>query len=338
MQHATRLRATRASPPNLAGHDDKRRTTYTAALQQFDELMQAAAVTSAVTRPLPLYYAVHQAGKAIAAAWAEGEWSHIGHGHGLGQEKGVASGWQSDVLQFRVQPRGRGIFGAVARTLGAATLTGGVPIGALWAALPEVNAPPGDKWPLALPVEPQWVENQAGAPFATNPFGGNVYFRGKPALDDAVAVNDLLSMYPAAAGAVAHTHQGELVRVPTDWGLGVGVAWPPPPDWQSRYGEPTPSAVVEAYVMNRVPRYRRDGGNWLIPKVGDGKGLLPPILLWWVLLFGLSLLARYEPAAWRAALDLDASAIADPLTELLDQALVIVPDLLFEAATRNRGA
>jgi hypothetical protein len=54
--------------------------------------------------------------------------------------------------------------------------------------------------------------------------------------------------------------------------------------------------------------------------------------------FGLSLLARYEPAAWRAALDLDASPIADPLTELLDQTLIIAPDLLFEAATRDRGA
>jgi hypothetical protein len=63
---------------------------------------------------------------------------------------------------------------------------------------------------------------------------------------------------------------------------------------------------------------------------------LPPLLLWWALLFGLSLLARYQPAAWRAALDLDHSPCADPLATLLDEALVIVPDLLFDAAARDR--
>jgi hypothetical protein len=52
-----------------------------------------------------------------------------------------------------------------------------------------------------------------------------------------------------------------------------------------------------------------------------------------VLLHGLSLLARYEPAAWRAALDPDTSPIADPLTELLDQALEIVPGLLYDTVT-----
>ena len=64
---------------------------------------------------------------------------------------------------------------------------------------------------------------------------------------------------------------------------------------------------------------------------------MPPVLLWWVLLHGLSLLARYEPAAWRLALDLDISPIADPLIGLLDKALQIVPDLLYEAATLSHA-
>ena len=60
------------------------------------------------------------------------------------------------------------------------------------------------------------------------------------------------------------------------------------------------------------------------------------MLIWWALLFGLSLLARYEPVAWQTALDLDQSRIADPLTKLLDDALEIVPDLLYAAATNPR--
>jgi len=90
-------------------------------------------------------------------------------------------------------------------------------------------------------------------------------------------------------------------------------------------------------VAKRFPRYPRTEAFWLLPEVGDGRDRLPPVLLWWVLLHGLSLLARYEPAAWRLALDLDISPIADPLIGLLDKALQIVPDLLYEAATLSNA-
>lgn len=82
---------------------------------------------------------------------------------------------------------------------------------------------------------------------------------------------------------------------------------------------------------------REEDERWLVPPVGEEAGLMPPVLLWWVLLLGLSLLARYEPAAWQAALDLDISPAADPLTQLLDDALTAVPALLFDAATRGPG-
>jgi hypothetical protein len=52
--------------------------------------------------------------------------------------------------------------------------------------------------------------------------------------------------------------------------------------------------------------------------------------------FGLSLLVRYEPVAWRAALDLDQSPVANPLPQLLDIALVTVSALPFDAATQDR--
>jgi hypothetical protein len=95
----TRLRATRASPPGLAATDENRKETYGAALQQFDELMLAASTVSPVSRPLPLYYAVLQAGKAIAAALAPGDWSKIGHGHGLGEDRDIPpSGHDTDAV------------------------------------------------------------------------------------------------------------------------------------------------------------------------------------------------------------------------------------------------
>ena len=50
-----------------------------------------------------------------------------------------------------------------------------------------------------------------------------------------------------------------------------------------------------------------------------------PLMLWWALLYGLSSLARYEPATWTAALDLDRSEIAVGLERVLDLAEEHVP-------------
>ena len=330
-----RLRATRASPPGLAFGDLDRRATYGAALQQFGELIDAAGAIGPVSRPLPLYYAVHQAGKAIAAAWAEGEWRATGHG--LSQD---SREWQDDILRFRVKPQKTpGVFGIVAGTLGTARLTGRVELGALWSALPEASPPAGgDSWPLALPVYPF---SNAAYPLSSEEGAGapswvSVCLRGQPALVDAEAVNRLLATYPGAADTRVTTYQGNLQFSPTPWGPGIGVMWPRT-DMQEQ-GKPSSGGPSRFYVHDRPLAYRSGEERWLIPRVGHGSDWLSPILLWWILLFGLSLLARYEPVAWRAALDLDQSPVADPLTQLLDDALVIVPALLFDAATQDRGS
>lgn len=325
-----RLRATRAIPPGLASGADDRRETYGAALQQFDDLIYAASAIGPVSRPLPLYYAVHQAGKAIAAAWAEREWHATGHG--LVQDYEELGRWQDDIRRFRVKPQQRkpGVFGIVAATLGSARLTGKVELGALWSALPGASPPAGpDSWPLALPVYPL-SHDVTGAPSWVA-----VCLR-RPAPDNAEAVNRLLGAYPGAAGVQATTYQGNLQFSPTPWGPGVRAMWPEA-DMQERPGESPPEEFSRLHAHNRVSGYRSGEERWLIPVVGDGSDRLSPVLLWWILLFGLSLLARYEPTAWRAALDLDRSTVADPLTQLLDDALVTVPALLFDAATRDRG-
>lgn len=325
---ANRLRATRANPPGMAAGEGPRRDTYAAALQQFDDLMTAAAVIGPVSRPLPLYYAVLQAGKAIAAAWTPGDDWHAG-GHGLAED-GSAE-WQ-DILHFRVKPSspskkwGTGVFGAVAEKLGAARLMEGVELGALWSALPGANLPPSyGSWPLALPFQPVYFERD----FTIRALRGYVYLRGQATADDAGSIGHLLAGYPDAAGA--HLEAGDvMLPVPQEaepgvladtWGTGVALTWP----------QPSPD-LVPPYPRNRLRKDRSGGEHWLVPAVGAESGRLPSLLLWWALLFGLSLLARYHPAKWRAALDFDRSACADRLAELLDEALVIVPDLLFEAA------
>jgi hypothetical protein len=339
---ANRLRATRASPPGMASADGIRRDTYGAALQQFDELMTAAAAIGPMSRPLPVYYAVLQAGKAIGAAWSDRD-PPVG-GHGLTEVRPAkGSGeceppeWHCDILRFRVKPHGRdpGVFAAVSAALGAPRLTAGVELGALWSALPEVTPPPdASSWLQALPVHPHIYDAEVPK-FMSSAYRGFVCFRGHPAPQTAAEINGLLARYPDGADARAVTYGGEPMVYPTAHGLGFSVSWPEP-DVQVPLGGPIPAEIIMAQVHSRIPVYRRTSEQWLIPLVGDGQNQLPPILLWWILLFGLSLLARYQPAAWRAALDLDRSPCADPLVALLDEALEIVPDLLYDAATQPR--
>jgi hypothetical protein len=66
--------------------------------------------------------------------------------------------------------------------------------------------------------------------------------------------------------------------------------------------------------------------RWLRPAVGGIA--LSSLLTWWALLFGLSMLARYEPAGWMKELDYDSSDLAAPLGELLEIGLHRVPELL----------
>lgn len=56
-------------------------------------------------------------------------------------------------------------------------------------------------------------------------------------------------------------------------------------------------------------------------------------MLWWALLLGLSSLARYDPARWTAAIDLDASDLAVSFERVLDIAEQRVPARILEALT-----
>ena len=56
-------------------------------------------------------------------------------------------------------------------------------------------------------------------------------------------------------------------------------------------------------------------------------------MLWWVLLFGLSMVARYDPELWIAELDVNRSENAVPIETVLDEALTAVPELVLYALT-----
>jgi hypothetical protein len=62
-----------------------------------------------------------------------------------------------------------------------------------------------------------------------------------------------------------------------------------------------------------------------------GGAALSGLMTWRALLFGLSMLARYEPAGWAAALNYDRSGLAAPLERLLELGTERVPEVVLGA-------
>ncbi|HEY4896574.1 MAG TPA: hypothetical protein VII01_10840, partial [Solirubrobacteraceae bacterium] len=105
----------------------------------------------------------------------------------------------------------------------------------------------------------------------------------------------------------------ELPLTPTAFRLGA-VRWGSP--------STTPSVFDVTYSGTR------EHERWLLPAPPGSDQAFVPLTAWWVLLFGLSIFARYDPDLWSASLNLDSSV---PLRLLLDDALEAVPDLIAEA-------
>jgi hypothetical protein len=63
--------------------------------------------------------------------------------------------------------------------------------------------------------------------------------------------------------------------------------------------------------------------------------MLTPLMAWWALLYGLSILARYHPGVWVAALDVDDTQLAVAIDNALEAALDALPHLVLDAITTD---
>jgi hypothetical protein len=275
----------------------------------YEELLEAAKTVDHIAHPLPLFYALSQAGRAIVAA--HGVDGSV-RGHGLAEGKVL-----DPITKMTVKPLDRpGLFGAVSAVLACPGLTGPAELGALWAALPDLADTPhgSDEWAPALFVWPlppdemlaQFVGEQAVVVF--------------PSASASEAQSDLrsfLDRYPEAARIVPTGAPGVAGSILHGSPRGTGLlAW--------LIEDQADGTRIYRRVSDEIAEHRYTGEHWLIPRIGPRDDELPPLLLWWVLLFGLSLVARYEPAAWRAALDVE-TPLAVRLEDLLDEALEAVP-------------
>ncbi len=299
------LRVTRANLPRGPAGDPNRARVYRAALNQFEELVRAAREVGPSSRPLPLFYAVAQAGRAIVAARSGPH--HQGHGLHLGDP-------QADPLEAQVIPatnqRRPGQFQAVVQATGSPSLDSPAAIGALIASLPELAGVlfMRDEWPMALPVferptpipTPGWTAITIGADEKVQTW---------PDLEQ------LIADYPTVKGqlveAKAVMAMPSLPRYSTPEGFGIGGLL--------RGGSHELDAAA--------PQYRIAQRRWVRPAIA---GAVPPtpLMTWWAILYALSMYARYHPAEWVAALDVDSSESAVTLERTMVQALDALPQLV----------
>jgi hypothetical protein len=302
---------TRSDPPGVAKGNSGASDTYRASLDQFEELIRAAATVRYAARPLPLFYALSQAGRAIVAA--RGGEEH--QTHGLTLDRSIPA----DILEATVGPqvgtKTTGQFETVAASVGSAGIATPVQLGALVHSLPEmsVELATSTDWPKALPL----FLRHAG------PVRSNAQTPISLVLDhEGVGEKELgvlLKPYPNAKQIgvnplVAQSFPTLPVSV-TAKGLGVDVIW---------LGD-------EANLDAEVPQYRYRGWRWVRPALTDTEPPPSPLMTWWLLLFGLSMLARYHPVPWTRALDVDSSQAAVTLELTMNRAIEAIPHLVFEA-------
>lgn len=339
------LRSLRAAPPGFAGLDKHRRSVFASAVEQCEQLLRGAEQLGYASRPLNLFYGLSQAGRAIAAAWSPPGFSEPGTndmawqlgGHGIRVVNSTLDD-PIDQIELADQPReplplqsARRLvaFPAVARVLGSMSLLHPTPLVELWAALPEaIGRPaPGDdgRWG---PIRITWNEHPSGEDMITR--GVQSWTHNWPneqlrqwTREDPATFNSSVAMaiaihyptiLPPAASEAAYQH-----------------------DWFGEYR----GSLLLSWLMSdagevRDRRWFVDlltepyrGERWAFPLVTGQK--LHPLVIWWAVLYAMSMLARYHPEAWALAIDVDRSPWAVPLEHLLDQALEALPEVIFQA-------
>jgi hypothetical protein len=70
------------------------------------------------------------------------------------------------------------------------------------------------------------------------------------------------------------------------------------------------------------------GAEVVLPAPPGAHREMHPVMVWWAILFTMSMLTRYRPRTWTDIVNVDHSPYAVPAEFLLDTALDSVPDLL----------
>lgn len=307
------LRALRHAPPGHA-KQGARRALFQSSLEQCEQFLTAASETGYATRPVQLFYALSQAGRAVVAASPRvGNQAWRVGGHGLTADTSAVVAADITVTAGEV-----GLFPAVASAMGAEALAPGEPaaLRELWPLLRTSRSRGGAMLPALLFFQDGWPESAAFARARVEWIPRQVHaLYGQ----DRARVEGHLASYPALRASTLRRSQptGELDWRSGERGMGLSVEW--------RCG--TPLALADAKTLEdlAVARYRSADDTLVTPAIGSMTTGLHPFLALWAVLLALSSLARYEPATWSKMIDIDQSPEANPIEHLLEEAIDSLP-------------
>lgn len=321
------VRSTRSRPDLGAPLSNSRRALYAAALEQYEELLDAAGRVSLASRPLLLFYAIGQAGRAIAASRLARDWQPSGHGLRLSVNHRAP-------MTSEIRPiGGSSLFQAVALAIGSAVPTRPCSIRTIWASILEcspyslddvLEPRPLEFWGDWFDSKPPFVRCRVVVPDAMQPRGTGTDISP----EGLERVSDYLSHYPTLSGwelaadfanpANIDRDEGWVIELRVPVGNLGGLTEGPAPRWKGFYGR----LVEIARPSHRV------GEGHVYPAVGGE--VMHPLLSWWMMLFAMSMMVRYHPRTWAQLIDVDKSINAVPLEHGLSHAEWSIPDLIFE--------
>lgn len=328
------LRSRRFERPGLASKGT-RAATFNAALEQAEQLWSASARIGPEASPILLFYGLTQAGRAVCAAHLSGDrWKPL-HGHGLSFNMAEpAQGAVPALSSIVVTPSRDGHVHQVAEALGSPVLAEPTALADLLAALDtklffeNEDLPgrrplrvhedgmlvwvPGEPVKKSLYVRP--LPNDLAQDTMNVPAGPKnlAYTRHLPPSSAQIA--DWLGRYPrlCALGApdtIGDPEPAGLRRGETGWAIRLG--------WNGSVDETRQTD----WTVNQLDVVYSDdwggGEGTVLPAVGGNAAAQKPLITWWLVLYSLSMLARYHPREWSAMIDVDRSPVAVPLEQLL---------------------
>jgi hypothetical protein len=297
-----RIRALRSDPPSRVNAD--RRATYAAALEQSEQQFAAAAQVATESRAINLFYGLSQAGRAIACAYADPGEPYELRLHGI-TNKNLDDVPADRFPSLTVQAVGlpNSSFRRLSALTGSASLDEPVEISALWAMLVEPNVR-GER--LTSDAVPSLMVTAS----RDQPDRPCIVTIPRELVTDGADQDALAGLYPALKQAAVGWRE-----------CGIGS---------------TPAGIPVVHYEITFPNGIRDlaiyrGDTVILPAVPGTTSEMQPVMIWWAILYSLSMLTRYRPETWTELVNVDASKYAVPVEFILEVGLDAVPDVIAHA-------
>lgn len=303
-EYRLQLRALRASPPGAASRGERKKV-FCSALEQSEQLLEAAAAVPAVVRPLLLFYGLSQGVRAVLAAdSARDNNSYVASGgHGVRTQN-----LSDELKNVELKPHASGMLPQLCESMEVDMYTDAFTLGEMWAANPDL-------FQLRL------------ATLNTEPAVGSLTCAPNPHQPGKTLVNIGLQPEINVQQLNSRTQVAEYVN--ETFVLPVSVE--PLPEaslFKSSRMDGTfvtltahadaPHADVKRALEERVCTIGYN--TWICPRIG---GITPrpnSLVSWWCLLEALSARARYSPQRWTHDIDPDSNVVAVQLETLLAEA------------------